>query len=427
LLRIVHRVLTHPATVLLGVGLGFVCGFGARDFSQTLRPVADMYVALLSMCLLPILVSALVWGIGQMLRARETHALFGRMAVIYGLGLMVPCAVGIAVALVFQPGASLGDEAQKLLGTRLQSVQPDAHLPGLIGFLTSIIPPNVFQALSQGQFISIVFFCALAGLALGVVRAPGADETLRVLNALYQTFITVFHWVLVPLPLGLFAIVAYNLSNANYELLKALLTYCTWFWVAGLLVLAVHVLSLAVVTRTPPWRPLLALRGPLVMAFATDNPFVALYSAIESLQKSYRVPRAVADTVVPFGVLANQHGQVLLFSFTAVFVAQVYGVDLGATQLAMLALGVVLAGAAAAGGGAALAPILAPVLIGAGVPDSLAVVVLATTQPVVANLSSTLTVQATCNLAVFAAHGRRQEEDAAEPAALPDAARQGAA
>ena len=36
-----------------------------------------------------------------------------------------------------------------------------------------MIPPNVFAALSKGQFISIVFFAALAGLGLGVVRAPG--------------------------------------------------------------------------------------------------------------------------------------------------------------------------------------------------------------------------------------------------------------
>jgi hypothetical protein len=57
------------------------------------------------------------------------------------------------------------------------------------------------------------------------------------------------------------------------------------------------------------------------------------------------------------------------------------------------------------GGGAALAPILAPVLLGAGVPGALAVVVLATTQPVVANLSSTLTVMATCNLAVLTSRG----------------------
>jgi Na+/H+-dicarboxylate symporter len=135
---------------------------------------------------------------------------------------------------------------------------------------------------------------------------------------------------------------------------------------------------------------------------------VALYSAIESLQRDYAVSRPVADAIVPFGVLANQHGQVLLFSFTSIFVAQVYGIELGPEALAILGLGCVLAGAAAVGGGAALAPILAPVLLGGGVPDALALVVLATTQSVVANLSSTLTVMATCNLTVLTARGATQ-------------------
>ena len=66
-----------------------------------------------------------------------------------------------------------------------------------------------------------------------------------------------------------------------------------------------------------------------------------------------------------------------------------------------------IAGAAAVGGGAALAPILAPVLLAGGVPDALAVVVLSTTQSVVANLSSTLTVMGTCNLTALTARGAR--------------------
>jgi Na+/H+-dicarboxylate symporter len=178
-----------------------------------------------------------------------------------------------------------------------------------------------------------------------------------------------------------------------------------------------HWIILAVVTRTAPWHPLVALKTPLILAFATDNPFVALYSAIEALQKEYGVKREVADVIVPFGVLANQHGQVTLFAFTAVFLAQVYGIELSATRLLALGVGVILSGTAAVGGGAALAPIIAPVLLGAGVPDALAVVILATTQPAVANLSSTITVQATCNLAVLTAQkdGKQPAEPRGDP------------
>ena len=417
--RIILRVLQDPKTIIAGVVLGFVSGFYFREFSHSLKPFADIYVSLLSMCLLPILVSALVWGIGQMLRDPFTRALFGRMAVIYGVSLVIPCVVAILVALILQPGASLSQEAAAALGGHVSNVQRPEQAAGLLGFFGTLVPPNVFRALSAGQFISIVFFCALVGLALGVVRSPGADEALRILNAFYETFSKVFHWVLVPLPLGLFSIVAYHMSEADTELLLSLVQYLGAFWLAGILVLAVHVGVLAAVCRMAPWRPLIALKTPLILAFATDNPFVALYSAIESLQKHFGVDRKIADTIVPFGVLANQHGQIVLFAMTTIFLAQVYGVELSLPTLIVIALGVTISGAAAVGGGPVLAPILAPVLLGAGIPDVLAFVIFATTQPAVANLGSTLTVQATCNLAVLTARGRTETES--DEAAMEEA------
>ncbi len=417
-LRLLLRILQDPKTIIAGVLLGFVSGFYLQEFSHALRPLADIYVAMLSMCLLPILVSALIWGIGQMLRDPRTRVLFGRMGVIYLLGLLVPMVVTIAVALVLQPGASLGEDAAAALGGKMADTAQSGQDSGLLGFVESLVPHNVFEALSTGRFISIVFFCALVGLALGVVRSPGADEALRILNAFYETFSTVFHWVLIPLPLGLFCIVAYHMSEADTELLLALATFVGGFWVAGVLVLLVQLGVLAFVCRMAPWRPLVALKTPLILAFATDNPFVALKSAIESLQESFKVPREVADTIVPFGVLANQHGQIVLFAFTAIFLGQLYGIDFDLPTLVALALGVTISGAAAVGGGAVLAPILAPVLLGAGIPDALAIVIFATTQPAVANLGSTLTVQATCSLAVLTARGRESLETGAQrPAA----------
>ena len=409
------KILQDPKTIIAGVLLGFVSGFYLKSFSHSLKPIADIYVSLLSMCLLPILVSALIWGIGQMLRHPRTQELFGRMAVIYVVGLAVPAVVTILVAVVLQPGASLGDNAAAALGGEMAGIQQSGAEGGLLAFMEELAPPNVFEALSTGDFMSIVFFCALVGLALGVVRSPGADEALRILNAFYETFSKVFHWVLIPLPIGLFCIVAYHISEANTELLLALATFIGGYWVAGLLVLAIHLGVLSAVCRIPPWRPLVALKTPLILAFATDNPFVALKSAIDSLQEHFDVEQEVADTIVPFGVLANQHGQIVLFAFTAMFMAQLYGAELGPVNLVIVALGVIMSGAAAVGGGAALAPILAPVLLGLGVPDALAIVIFATTQPAVANLGSTLTVQATCNLAILTSRGRVRAATAPQP------------
>ncbi len=418
-MHLIKRILTDPKTIILGVISGFVYGFFFKEQAHTLKPFADIYVSLLSMSLLPILVSALIWGIGQMLRTRKTRILFKRIAYIYVLGLFIPCVIGMAVALVFGPGSNLDPAAAAALGGRVSGVQETGNAGGFLAFIAGIVPSNVFEALSKSQFIDIVFFCALTGLALGVIRSPGADETLRILNALYETFSTIFHWVLIPLPIGLFLLVASHVSEADPALLTALLKYVGYFYLAGVSIFIVYICIFSVWAGVPPWRPLVALKTPLILAFATDNPFVALYSAIEGLQKHFDVDREVADTVVPFGVLANQHGQILLFAFTAIFLAQVYGIDLDVVTLITLGIGAIVAGAAAVGGGVVLAPIMAPILIGAGIPDVLAFVVLATTQAVVAPLVSVLTVQATCNLAFLAVTplgGRKKTGTASKPA-----------
>jgi Na+/H+-dicarboxylate symporter len=139
-------------------------------------------------------------------------------------------------------------------------------------------------------------------------------------------------------------------------LLGALVRYVGYFYLAGLVAVAGLTAVLSIVRRKAPWRVLSDLGQPLVLALATDNPLAALYSAIEALQERFDVDRRVVDTVTPFGVLANQHGQVLLLTFTVLFLAQVFGVSLSTGAIVIVAVSCLISGAAAVGGGPALAP-----------------------------------------------------------------------
>jgi proton glutamate symport protein len=421
--------LSDPKTIIAGVLLGIACGLFARDIAFELRPLAAIYIALLSMCMLPILVTALTWGIGQMLRNPATRPLFGRLAGFYAAGLVLPCVVGLLTVYLMQPGAGLSDEAASLLGARVEGHEAAAapeqvgsglltrwiyheevETGGFLQFMQGVVPSNVFTALSRGDFISIVFFSMLIGLALGIVRTIGADDTLRVVNTFYDIFAKVFGWVLIPLPLGLFCIVATAVAEIDTEMFAAFARFLLTLWVAGLVLLLIYAVITAVAARRSPLFVLNAEKGPLILALATDNPFVALYSSMEALREKFGVRRELSDTIAPFGVVANQHGQILLFSVLAGFLAQLYDVQLGPGDLAVLAIGCMIGGAAAVGGGAILAPVIAPVLLGAGIPVALAAVVFATTQPVAAPLGSMLTVKATNMLAVLTSAGERKPE-----------------
>ncbi|MGD9388781.1 MAG: cation:dicarboxylase symporter family transporter, partial [Gammaproteobacteria bacterium] len=83
------RILMDPKTVLVSVAGGFLIGLFAKPVGSALYPVGSLYIAFLSMCLLPILITAIVIGIAGLLRDDNTRPLFKPMAGLYVIGLVL--------------------------------------------------------------------------------------------------------------------------------------------------------------------------------------------------------------------------------------------------------------------------------------------------------------------------------------------------
>ncbi|MEA3643064.1 MAG: cation:dicarboxylase symporter family transporter, partial [Lamprobacter sp.] len=114
--------------------------------------------------------------------------------------------------------------------------------------------------------------------------------------------------------------------------------------------MVVYMLLFWLAVRGPLVATLSKLSNPNVLAFMTNNPVVALPATLDTLEKDYGIDRRVPDLVIPFGIFANQHGAVFLLSFLTVFLAQIYVIDLGIQDYAVIAIGSIIAGATAVGG-----------------------------------------------------------------------------
>ncbi|MCP4305858.1 MAG: dicarboxylate/amino acid:cation symporter, partial [bacterium] len=173
------------------------------------KPIGDLYIAALSIAIVPLMMTAVISGIAKMLRSPSLRRTFPRFAITYLLTLMIPGAIAIGIGLLVEPGGGLGSDAVAQLGERmsLASNEP-AAANGLYEFLVGIVPSNIFQALTAENFAAIVIFSVLLGVGLGVVDAPATDETIRVIHSLYETFSRIFQWILAPLAIGLFCLMA---------------------------------------------------------------------------------------------------------------------------------------------------------------------------------------------------------------------------
>lgn len=415
------NILLDPKTVLAAVVGGFVIGLFAQPLGEVLLPIGSLYIAFLSMCLLPILITAIVTGIAGLLRDPSTRVLFKSMAIYYVVGLTLPCVVGIFTALLLAPGSDLGLEAEKSIGALiLASPAAPKETAGIFGFLSKIIPTNIFEALSTNEVMSIVFLSVSMGLAMGVIRARGVEQTLAFVDTIYEAFMQLFRWAIVILAPGLLCLIAGVVAQISIDTLLALTKFVAAFYVGGVILMIAYMLMFWLAVRGPLIATLSKLSNPNMLAFMTNNPILALPSALHTLEHDYGVDRRVPDLVIPFGIFANQHGAVFLLSFLTVFLAQIYVINLDFQDYVVISIGSIIAGATAVGGGAVLIPTVAPILGAVGIPTPLALVVLATTDNIIGPVRTVLTLQSNITLTIMTA--RPGKEMPAAP--VPDEASQ---
>jgi proton glutamate symport protein len=328
--------------------------------------------------------------------------------------------VGIFGAVLLGPGSDLGPDAEKSIGALIiASPAGPRESAGVLDFLGKIIPPNIFEALSANQVMSIVFVSISVGLAMGVIQTPAAEQGLELVKTLYAAFMQLFGWAIVILAPGLLCLISGVVAQIDVETLLALMKFVVIFYVGGVILMVVYMVLFWLAVRGPVIGTLSKLSNANVLAFMTNNPVVALPVALDTLEQDFGVDRRVPNLVVPFGIFANQHGAVFLLSFLTIFLAQIYVIDLGIQDYIVVAIGSIFAGATAVGGGPVLIPTVSPILAAVGIPTPLALVVLATTDNLIGPVRSVLTLQSNITLTVMAARPGQEMPDIADEDANP--------
>jgi Na+/H+-dicarboxylate symporter len=404
-LTLVGRVLLSPWTVLASIALGAAVGLTRPDLAGALAPYGDIYLALLKMCVLPIMMAALVSSLGRLLASGRVSRYLARVVAAFGVGLLAAALLGVVLAGLLGPGRYV-DEPTRLVLARevLRAEQSSAafvtaatHGTGLAEFLRGMIPSNVFEAASTGSVLPLVFFCVLAGLALGSLGNDRAAVALRVAEAGYEAMLRVIGWLMYGLPLGLACLVADQVSRTGEAVLVALAS------LVGTLFLGVALLGLAYTvviglrTSLGPLGALAAVREPLLVALGTSSSPAAIPATLRAARRGLRRERQGTDLVVPLGVTLNPQGSAFHFAVAVVFVAQLYDQALGAPELALVVVGSVLAGVAASGApGVAALGMLALVLEPLGLPAGVGVILLSAIDPVVDPFLTATNIHATC-------------------------------
>ena len=249
--------------ILVGLAAGVAVGLFIGERAAALQILADAYIKLLQMTVLPYVTMSLVGGLGA-LSAAEARRLGLRV------GLVLLALWGVALLAVFSfPLMFPPTEAASFFSTTLLDEGAPFDLVGLY------IPANPFNSLANNVVPAVVLFSALLGVAL--IGIPGKERALEAIDVVNRAVARVASFIVSLTPYGLFAIAAVTAGTFDPKQAVQVEVYLiTFVSVSMLLTLWVLPGLVAALTPVPHVAVLSRNRDALLMAFSTGSLFLVL-------------------------------------------------------------------------------------------------------------------------------------------------------
>lgn len=383
--------------ILVGLAIGAIAGIatlsiggaapvvleGARKFATlVLDPLGQVFLRMLFFVVIPLVFASLAMGVAQLERLGQLGPLAGRTFGLFFLNMSIAVGLGLLVMNLVGPGETLAPETRASLmqeygGAAAQHIGRTAEQPDLtpMVIVDMFMPRNLFGAFvgnnrgTLGDVLPLILFAILVGAAAIRLGGERRDKLRSGLGLVNDLMTGIVHFALKLAPFAVPALIYSVIIKVGWGIVVAL----------GLFVVCcVSVMLLHLFGTMSIWVRLLAqrrlgefwkqLRPVLVTAFSTSSSAATLPAALAVAQDQLKVKPAVAGFVLPLGTTMNMAGTALYEGCVVLFVAQVFGVELGlAKQITLLLLSVLSAVAVAAIPGGSL-PLIAGLLASFGIP-----------------------------------------------------------
>ncbi len=216
--------------ILLGLILGAVFGPLLGNIAVQIKPVGDAFINLLIMIVVPLVMASLIVGTASLGDLRKLGRIGIKTVGYYLVATALAVAMGLAAGKAFKPGAGMDEETKASMladyaGVTEEQLQRVTEKPSLGDFLVRIIPRNPFRAMAETNFLQIIFFAILFGIALTILGEQHRKPVLDILNTVNDAMIVLVKMVMRVAPYGVFALIAAVSAQFGYGVLLTLLKY----------------------------------------------------------------------------------------------------------------------------------------------------------------------------------------------------------
>ena len=301
--------------MILGLALGAILCFVPNGYirddiviNTILNIVGNGYLNLIKMTIIPFVFASLVMGISSATDIKQVGRIGGKILIIYVATTVIASAFGILGGMILKPGVGV-DLGSFDLSNTYENVNTS-----FASVILDFIPTNIVESFAKGKMIHIVVFAVFFGIALSLIGEKAA--AVKAFNeSLANTMLKIVNIVMQLTPYGVCALMAKTVANLGFTIIVTLAKYCA----SEIFLLFLFGLSYG--------RFLKKYSRIALVPFSTSSSNATLPYSIEFC-RSIGVSEKVASFTLPLGATLNMDGSAIMQGMTAVFVAQLYNIEL---------------------------------------------------------------------------------------------------
>ncbi|AEB06659.1 sodium:dicarboxylate symporter [Coriobacterium glomerans PW2] len=309
--------------------LGIIYGTVAPSVATSSKVLGDIFMNLITMIVVPMILFSIVSGIASMKDTEKLAKVGGRVILIYIIAVFICCLIAAGITYAINPGIGLNFTP---------SESYDASSVGevsMLGFFTGIVPSNIVSAMSNGNFMQVIFFSVMFGLALITIGKNG-EHLVRIMEQGAQTTYKMLDIIMWYAPIGVFCLIGWTTAVYGGKLFGGLPLYILTDLTCCVVGFIVLLLIVRFYTGLRISKILSNLLPVFVNTVSTNSSAATIPITMTVVTDKFKVPNSLASFSISLGPTICKAGAGLYKVVLAIFVSQMYGIQLSVTQIAMV-------------------------------------------------------------------------------------------
>ena len=356
--------LSLTVKISLSLILGVVAGLllqSRSDIAVTyIKPIGTIYLNLIKMIVVPVVLLSIAQGIISLQDIRKVGSIGLRTVVYYLFTTALAVTFGLLFANLLKVGAGYVLPAGELSYTASEA-------PSFIDTLVNIFPSNAFKPLAEANMLQVIVISIFLGFGIILAGEKGQLAS-QVVDSFAEVAFKIMNMIIQLSVIGVFAlicpVVAENGPAVLLPLLKVILVaYVTYI----IHMVLVYSSSVRLMAGMSPVKFFKGMSQAMLFAFSSASSVGTLPFNMDATQK-LGVRKEIASFVLPLGATINMDGTAIYQGVCAIFIAQIFGIDLTLSQQVTIILTATLASIGTAGVPGSGVIMLAMVLESVGLP-----------------------------------------------------------